>query len=126
MRRIIARELYSADGLKKDVLIVEQLEGAFVRRRCTYSVSEERVVSSLESAARWGAERDERPPELLRSVWVRTKRTIYGAEEVVYKVRGRFYVVMGGRGWLVRYRHMIVCSQEEGSHVRRASVSDVA
>lgn len=111
MREIHVRNLTSADWLKRDCLISEELrQGDYttkVLRRCTYHVESQTALPSTspDDTGRWAQTLDPLPP---RQVFV-TKglRPDTGGERVIYKVLGHFYVVWNRVVFCIGYRHLL-------------------
>lgn len=109
MREIRVKNLTSIDRLQRDCTVTERLDqGPFattVVRRCTYRVKSRITLPSTEDSMRWAQNLDPLTP---RQVYV-TKDIDpdTGAERVVYKVLGHFYVVWGIEVLCIGYRHIL-------------------
>ncbi len=109
MREILVRNLTSRDHLKRDCIVTERLtEGpcaTTIIRRCTYRVEAQTTLPSTDDAVRWARNLDPLSP---RQVYVtKDMDPDTGAERVVYKVLGHFYVVWGVEVFCVGYRHTL-------------------
>jgi len=109
MREILVRNLTSTDLLKRDCVVTELMrQGDYstkVIRRCTYHVESQTPLASTNDSIRWAMNLDPQPP---RQVFV-TKNLDpdTGAEQVIYKVLGHFYVVLERTVFCVGYRHVL-------------------
>ncbi len=109
MREIRVRNLTSDDWLKRDCIVSEHLQqGEYatdVLRRCTYHVESQVALPSVDDSIDWAHNLDPLPP---RQVFVtKDLNPENGAERVVYKVLGHFYVVWGRIVFCVGYRHIL-------------------
>ncbi|MBI4597330.1 MAG: hypothetical protein HY737_02880 [Candidatus Omnitrophica bacterium] len=109
MREILVRNLTSADYLKRDCVVTEQMtQGDYttnVIRRCTYHVESQTPLPSLDDSVSWAHRLDPLPP---RQVFVtKDLDPDTGAESVSYKVLGHFYVVWGHDIFCIGYRHIL-------------------
>ena len=109
MRKISVRNLTSTDWLKRDCVVTERVQqGDYqtrVVRRCTYRVESQSSLPSTCDSIQWAHNLDPLPP---RQVFV-TKdiNPETGAERVIYKVLGHFYVVMKSEVFCIGYRHVL-------------------
>lgn len=109
MREIVVRNLTSTDWLKRDCVVTEQMQqGDYttnVIRRCTYHVESQTALPSTDDSIQWAHNLDPLPP---RQVFVtKDLDPDTGAEQVVYKVLGHFYVVWNRVVFCVGYRHLL-------------------
>ena len=109
MRDIVVRNLTSPDWLNRDCVVTERMqEGDFttrVVRRCTYRVESQTTLPSMRDSIDWARNFDPYSP---RQVFVtKDLDPETGAERVVYKVLGHFYVVWGRVVFCVNYRHVL-------------------
>lgn len=109
MREIVVRNLTSSDWLKRDCVVSEHMqEGDFhtdVVRRCTYRVESQTTLASTRDSIQWAHNLD---PVAPRQVYVtKDVNPETGAERVVYKVLGHFYVVMERSVFCIGYRHIL-------------------
>lgn len=114
MREIRVRNLTSEDRLKRDCVVTERMQqGDYVTRvirRCTYHVESQTTLPSTEDSVRWAKNVDPLPP---RQVYVsKDLDPASGAERVVYKVLGHFYVVWDRAVFCVGYRHILTMDIE--------------
>jgi len=122
MRKILVRNLTSSDRLKRDCVISELMQqGEYatrVIRHCTYHVKSQTTLPSTQDSIPWAQNLDPLPP---RQVFVtKDLSPENGAERVVYKVLGHFYVVLGRVVFCVGFRHTLSMDIEPP-----ASVSDI-
>ncbi len=109
MRKILVRNLTSLDGLKRDCVVTERVrQGDYtttVLRRCTYRIESQATVPATIDSIAWAQRLD---PSPARQVFV-TKdiNPESGAERVIYKVLGHFYVVWGCNVFCIGYRHVL-------------------
>ncbi len=109
MREILVRNLTSTDLLKRDCVVTELMQqgdySTRVVRRCTYHVESQTLLASTSDSIRWAMNLDPQPP---RQVFV-TKNLDpdTGAERVIYKVLGHFYVVLERTVFCIGYRHVL-------------------
>ncbi len=109
MREILVRNLTSTDLLKRDCVVTELMrQGDYstkVIRRCTYRVESRTPLASTNDSIRWAMNLDPQSP---RQVFV-TKNLDpdTGAERVIYKVLGHFYVVLERMVFCIGYRHIL-------------------
>ena len=116
MREILVRNLTSSDFLKRDCVVTEVMEqGDFttrVVRRCTYNVESETTLPATLDCAQWAKNLDPHPP---RQVFVtKDLNPDTGAERVIYKVLGHFYVIWGHSVFCIGYRHILSMNIEGG------------
>lgn len=116
MREILVRNLTSSDFLKRDCIVTEIMgQGDFmtrVVRRCTYRVESRTTLPTTGDCAQWAKNLDPHPP---RQVYVtKDLNPDTGAERVVYKVLGHFYVVWGESVFCVGYRHILAMNVDAG------------
>lgn len=109
MREILVRNLTSPDWAKRDCVVTELVQqgdyATRVMRRCTYRVESQTTLPSIADSIPWARNLDPQPP---RQVFVtKDLDPESGAERVVYKVLGRFYVVWGRVIFCVGYRHIL-------------------
>ena len=109
MRDIVVRNLTSMNRLNRDCVVCEHVhEAGFntqVGRRCTYRVESQTPLATLEDAPAWARNLDPHPT---RQVYVtKDLDAENGAERVVYKVLGHFYVVWGREVFCINYRHVL-------------------
>ena len=109
MRDILVRNLTSADWSKRDCVVTELVQqgdyATRVMRRCTYRVESQTTLPSTTDSISWAQNLDPQPP---RQVFVtKDLDPDSGAERVIYKVLGRFYVVWGRVVFCVGYRHIL-------------------
>ena len=109
MREILVRNLTSSDWLKRDCVVSELMrQGEYatrVIRHCTYRVESQTTLPSTEDSIPWAHNLDPLSP---RQVFVtKDLDPENGAERVVYKVLGHFYVVWGRVVFCVGYRHTL-------------------
>ena len=109
MREILVRNLTSPDWSKRDCVVTELVQqgdyATRVMRRCTYHVESQTTLPSTTDSITWAHNLDPQPP---RQVFVtKDLDPESGAERVVYKVLGRFYVVWGRVVFCVGYRHIL-------------------
>lgn len=109
MREVIVRNLTSDDWQRRDCVVTEQIQQGDYRtevvRRCTYRVESETALPSNCDAISWAKNLDPIAP---RQVYVtKDMNPDSGAERVVYKVLGHFYVVMRSSVFCVGYRHIL-------------------
>ncbi len=109
MREIHVRNLTSDDQLKRDCVVTELMrQGDYttkVVRRCTYRIDSHITLPALADCIKWAGNLDPRPP---RQVYVtKDLDPASGAERVVYKVLGHFYVVWGYEVYDIGYRHIL-------------------
>ncbi len=118
MREILVRNLTSSDWLKRDCVVTEHVQqgdcATNIVRRCTYRVETQTTLPSTLDSIHWAQNLDPLPP---RQVFVtKDMNPDTGAERVVYKVLGHFYVVLERSVFCVGYRHtlsMNVASDEQ-------------
>ncbi len=109
MREILVRNLTSTDLLKRDCVVTELMrQGDYstkVIRRCTYRVESQTPLASTNDSIQWAMNLDPQPP---RQVFV-TKNLDpdTGAEQVIYKVLGHFYVVLARTVFCIGSRHVL-------------------
>ncbi len=111
MRDIFVRNLTSSDFLKRDCVVTEHLQqGDYhteVLRRCTYRIESQNTLPSIstDDSVHWAQSLDPLPP---RQVFVtKDMNPDTGAERVIYKVLGHFYVVMERSVFCIGYRHIL-------------------
>ena len=109
MREILVRNLTSDDWLRRDCVVTERMQQGdcvtTVLRRCTYRVESQTLLPSLGDAIPWAHNLDPQPP---RQVFVtKDLDPETGVERVVYKVLGRFYVILERTVFCVGYRHIL-------------------
>lgn len=109
MREILVRNLTSSDWLKRDCVVSELVhQGDAVTRiirRCTYHVKSQTTLPSTADSISWAHHLDPVPP---RQVFVtKDLDPDTGAERVVYKVLGHFYVVLDRDVFCIGYRHIL-------------------
>ena len=109
MREIVVRNLTSTDWLKRDCVVSELMRqgdyATHVTRRCTYRVEGQTALPALEDTVTWARNLDPLPP---RQVFVtKDLDPDTGAEAVIYKVLGHFYVVWGTQVFCIGYRHIL-------------------
>ena len=109
MREILVRNLTSSDWLKRDCVVTELMhQGDYatkVIRRCTYHVESQTTVPCTDDSIPWARNLDPSPP---RQVFVtKDLDPDTGAERVVYKVLGHFYVVWTTTIFCIGYRHIL-------------------
>lgn len=122
MRKILVRNLTSSDRLKRDCVISELMQqGEYatrVIRHCTYHVKSQTTLPSTQDSIPWAQNLDPLPP---RQVFVtKDLSPENGAERVVYKVLGHFYVVLGRVVFCVGFRHTLSMDIEPP-----ASIADI-
>ncbi len=109
MRKILVRNLTSFDGLKRDCVVSERVrQGDYttlVLRRCTYRIESQATIPATSDSIAWAQRLD---PQPARQVFVtKDMSPTTGAERVVYKVLGHFYVVWGCNVFCIGYRHVL-------------------
>ena len=119
MREITVRNRTSSDWLKRDCIVREEVrQGDYrttVLRRCTYRVESQTALTALDDSIQWAKNID---PVAPRQVFVtKDMDPDSGAERVVYKVLGHFYVVLDRSVFCVGYRHILsmdIAAPDEG------------
>ena len=119
MREIQVRNLTSGDWLKRDCIVTELMsQGEFatkVTRRCTYRVKSRTTLPSTDDSIQWAKNLDPLP---VRQVYVtKDLDPDSGAERVVYKVLGHFYVVWDRAVFCVGYRHILAMNIDASQSV---------
>jgi hypothetical protein len=109
MREILVRNRTSADWLKRDCVVTESTQqgdySTQVTRRCTYRVESQTAMPAMSDSISWAKNLDPVPP---RQVFVtKDLDPESGAERVVYKVLGHFYVVWDRNVFCIGYRHIL-------------------
>lgn len=109
MREILVRNLTSPDWLKRDCVVTELMRqgecATRVMRRCTYRVESQTALPATCDSVQWAHNLDPVPP---RQVFVtKDLDPESGAERVIYKVLGHFYVVWDRVIFCVGYRHIL-------------------
>jgi len=109
MREILVKNLTSANFLQRDCVVTERIhQGDYttkVLRRCTYRIKSQTALPATEDSIRWARNLDPLPP---RQVFVtKDLDPDSGAERVIYKVLGHFYVVWERSVFCIGYRHIL-------------------
>lgn len=112
MRQILVHSRTSDDWCKRDCCVTEHMRQAdaltTVTRRCTYRVEGRVTVPSTSDSIVWAKNLDPLPP---RQVFVTKDLDLEtGAERVIYKILGHFYVVLDREIFCISYRHVLSMS----------------